>query len=206
MVESSFEGDYESLFNLYFVNTDSIVTNSITTQELTVDGYTFPTSDGTAGEVLTTNGAGIVSWQNPSLLLSYGSIYSGTPSSVISFISFSDILTNPSPGPNQNMTYGGNHMTANVAGVYFWTLTTTIASNTGIGLPLRISCVVNGSEVGIATQTLFGASAILTSGTPSGIVQLNAGDQIGIRAQSTGGGGSTSGIVYVYSYSIFQIG
>lgn len=45
-----------------------IITQSLLIQDATVNGYTIPTTDGNNGDVLTTDGAGVSTWQSPDLV------------------------------------------------------------------------------------------------------------------------------------------
>ena len=50
----------KNIRNLYTIDTDVHTSNSITTT--TLNGFTFPTEDGSASEVLSTNGSGVLSF------------------------------------------------------------------------------------------------------------------------------------------------
>jgi hypothetical protein len=66
--------------SLYFYLSDSVgVINSleITTTGITINSsYSIPINDGTANQVLTTNGSGVVSFATPTPTTNYGAIYS----------------------------------------------------------------------------------------------------------------------------------
>ena len=50
----------KNIRNLYTIDTDVHTSNSITTT--TLNGFTFPTEDGSASQVLSTNGSGVLSF------------------------------------------------------------------------------------------------------------------------------------------------
>lgn len=57
----------------------SILTPSLLIQDASISGYTIPTTDGTTGDVLTTDGAGVATWQPQPKNGLFAQILDGTP-------------------------------------------------------------------------------------------------------------------------------
>jgi len=114
--------------------------------------YTFPTSNGTNGQVLTTNGSGTLTWQTPSSGLSWSGITA-----------------------DQTMVVDTGYLTNKSSG----TLTLTLPTTSAVGKTLRVSGMQNTWRIAQnASQKIHFGKTTTTTGVGGYLESSNAKDSV----------------------------
>ncbi len=160
------------------------------------DAYTMPTADGTANQVLTTNGAGNTSWTTPnapittSIMRANMSSTQVVPSSIFTKILFDTTLFDT----NSDFDAANNRFVAPRDGYY--RVNSAIGGSNGSSGVIYIHIYKNGV---LYQRNNFGVSANGQYQTINGIVNLNAGEYVEIFAI-----GSPNHNVFT-NYSFFEV-
>ncbi|MEY8849768.1 hypothetical protein AB9K26_13195 [Psychroserpens sp. XS_ASV72] len=167
-------------------NTNILRTNSefqIGNPSLT--GYAFPTSDGTAGQVLTTDGAGNISFQNSSQDADWyeaGTTNSPTNNSDNIFTEGYVGIGDPTPDARLDIEYSGTDSAGTMLDYEF-----TAASGIGRGLYITTdhtgASELYGSQIDMGNS---GASTRVAGMLINNLGGANAGEHIGIVSEVTG--------------------
>lgn len=200
--------------------------NITATGTATLGGNAYPTTTGSNGQVLTTNGAGALSWQTSAagghgiqLLATKEGLAAQTLPSALSTVQpsvvrFSTTCTeciNPSTQGLGNTYRGDSTFVCGTAGYYEVSaqLTTgganaaTSSSVTGVGYPVPVLEINNntanrifGTGVNSNNAWMHGTQGAKGRGSLHTILYLNAGDEIKIKGQN----GTTSTSVTLHSH------
>ena len=152
--------------------------------------YTLPTSRGTSGQVLTTDGNGAATWTTPSSSGGGASSQLQTVKSSTQTIPFGAIPTDVTfDVPSGNTSFDGTVFTVPAAGLYLLTtLITSSATGAGAAYPSILLAPAGSSNYSLIGTGLF---SVISALTPSGrgnalaVKTLAAGDKIKITATNT---------------------
>lgn len=186
------------------------VTNVKTSGKLTSGAITLPNTDGTAGQVLTTNGSGVVVWSTPSVATSSNFVDLISNQTIAGNKSFSsDITVNGltiGKGKGQNAqntavgagalnasTANGTRNTAVGAGALQNYRGTTFDNNTGVGYYNMIGLTTGYGNTSIGAETMFnvGATSNNTAIGNQSLINAAGDNNVGVGARS--GDGLTTG-------------
>lgn len=180
--------------------------------KLTTGTITLPNTDGTSGQVLTTNGLGIVSWTTPSTISTSNFVNLTTDQTIAGNKAFSSELTinntkfgrgSGSNTDNRNIGIGNFSLSSNASGswntaigTYALQKNTDSWSNTAIGNEAISESIPGSNNTGVGSRSLM-----YTSGTGNTSVGTNAlinsttgnnNTAIGLNAFSTNTTGSNN--------------
>lgn len=132
-------------------NNGATTSNAITVGGLTSAGLTYPTSDGTAGQVLTTNGSGALSWtlvgSTNAITPNYAS-YLSTVDQTAALVNTGQPVTLDTTTESNNFTLVNNsEITATVAGIYNLQFSLQLISAGGGGHIVEVWLVKEGTAV-----------------------------------------------------------
>ncbi|WP_460944064.1 hypothetical protein [Spirosoma daeguense] len=168
------------------------VASLTTTGAATLGGTTYPTSTGTANQVLGTNGAGTANWvtvPGASLQLA-ASIATAITTPVGSSLVLGDIIdfTNLKTSPTLGNTWSGNKFTVGANGAGLYAITIQLTSSNTFAAPM-----IDMNGTGNNGTSFYGMGLLNTQtfqnpykgrGFVSAMVYLNAGEFFQIRASS----------------------
>lgn len=189
---------------------DTNITSVKTSGKLTTGTITLPNTDGTSGQVLSTNGSGVISWTSPSSVNTSNLVDLTTNQTVVGKKNFSsDIVVNgltigKGKGQNdQNTAIGAGALNlsnsngtrntavgalalANYAG-------TTFDNNTGVGYFNMIGLTTGYGNTSLGAETMFnvGATSNNTAIGNQSLINAAGDNNVGVGARS--GDGLTTG-------------
>lgn len=142
--------------------------------------WTLPAGDGTTGQMLTTNGGGILSWSSPTAIAD-ASITSITSPGKIA-------LTNVASGYGLSMGTVTTAAGINIGAVGSSASGINISSVTsGSGIGVLIPSITSGVGINLNSSSLGTAEKIQNSGAGNGLYISNSGTGVGAALSSTSG-------------------